>query len=792
MSDIKIGKNANVYVTWRTDTANVSDEEIEGVRSSFASKYGIKKEKIRVEIKNEAKNGGQASFNSENITNIHDIHYQQELFKVYIAEKGIKDCDFDEIIKIDTQVNSLIDYDKYEKGLKYRLNWIKWSNILSYGQDNFFDFTRLKGIVNIVGNPSNQSGKTTFADDIIHILLFGHTNRERASKNGEIFNRCLPDETVARIEGSITIGDCNYIISRTFTRPGRSKNAVRDAKQEVHFFRITDNGDRVELFDDCDNLEGSTTSETNKIITDTIGNEDDFNLIISANSKDLEDLISLKTTDRGRLLTRWVGLSPIEDKEEQAKKLWKSISSRRVSNYLNREELKNEIDEIKGAIRENNDKIEASNARISELNNSIQEKTNEIEVLLSSKRQIDDSVMKLDKATIEKGIKDTEESIGKEQKKLSEKLVELDEYKEEKTFNRDEYDNIVNEMTSLSETRGGLVKTYNTIKDEIDVLKKGEICPTCKRKLDNVDNSAAIEAKNAELEKVKQDGLAIKEKLTAYKTRFDELTKIDKYIQDKNKIQLSISAIKVNITNLESDLKDYKNSLAKLKECEDAIVANNKIDTRVNVIKANLDVDKKSLNNENNTISSLKAQNENNEKKIKENEANIKKIDEEVKVEKNWNTYLELVGKNGISKIVLRNTVPIINRKMNDLLEGVCNFKVEISVNEKDEVEFWMISNGIRGKLSSASGLERTAGALALRVVLGNMSNLSRPPFIVLDEIMGQIHEDNYDNFRELYERITKYYDFILHIAHANLDWNTQVVMVTKTDGISSVKLIET
>ena len=789
--DIKIGKNASVHIVWRTTVPNIPDEEIEQVKSMFANKYGIKKERIRVEVKNELENGIVTSFNSENITNIHDPKYHQELFKVYLNERGNNDYDFDEILKIDSQVNSHIDYDKYEKGLKYNLKWIRWSNLLSYGKDNFFDFTKLKGIVNVTGKPANQSGKTTFADDIIHILLFGATNKERASKNGELFNRMLPNETVASIEGCITIQGQDYIIERTFTRAAKSKSAVRDARQDVHFYRLAGNGEKIELVDEeSENLEGATTYETNKIIKETIGNEDDFNLIISANSKDLEDLISLKATDRGRMLTRWVGLSPIEDKESVAKEIWSSIKSKRLCNIVNREDLKADIELNKVSITENTGLISKSNETISSLNTSISNKEKDIETLLSSKRQINEAISRLNKVTIENRIKVlTGEGLKRDSEILSVEQ-KLSEYKEEKTLDEDEYDKILSGIEKLSEQRGELAVQYKNIRGHIDALKNGEYCPTCKRKYDNIDNSAAISEQEKELATITVKGKGISEELEFFKKRKELMSAERKYIEEKNKLMLSLSSLKVQKEQIKSELKSKQDDLSKLEECSESIKVNNEIDARVNVIKTNLSVDKRLLDEEKNKLAEYKNNIEVSKKKITEDEVNIKRIDEEVKAEKNWTTYLELVGKNGICKIVLRNTVPIINRKLNDILEGICDFKVEITVNEKDNVEFWLVRDGIYAKLSSASGMERTAAALALRVVLGNMSNLSRPPFIVLDEILGQVAEANYDNFRELYDRISKFYDFILHIAHANLDWNTQDILVVKENGISTVGLV--
>ena len=87
------------------------------------------------------------------------------------------------------------------------------------------------------------------------------------------------------------------------------------------------------------------------------------------------------------------------------------------------------------------------------------------------------------------------------------------------------------------------------------------------------------------------------------------------------------------------------------------------------------------------------------------------------------------------------------------------------------------------------SGLERTEAALALRVVLANMSNLSRPPFIVLDEILGSVAAENYEDMKKLYDKIALRYDFILHICHVDLDWYDKTVTVTKKSNISTISV---
>jgi hypothetical protein len=53
-----------------------------------------------------------------------------------------------------------------------------------------------------------------------------------------------------------------------------------------------------------------------------------------------------------------------------------------------------------------------------------------------------------------------------------------------------------------------------------------------------------------------------------------------------------------------------------------------------------------------------------------------------------------LVGKKSISKLVLRSVLPIINSEMERLLEDVCDFAVEIFIDDKNNVQFLIVKNG--------------------------------------------------------------------------------------------------
>ena len=151
-----------------------NEQKKESLRLKIAEKYGVPVKNVEINFKPLLvnKNGEKITLTSDVIKNIQDPKFQLELFKEYIDLKGIEDVDFEEIKTIDEQVNSFIDFDAYSKYKTYKFKYVKWDNYLSYGKGNYFDFTKLNGLVLLNGQPENQCGKTTFAIDLLRFALF--------------------------------------------------------------------------------------------------------------------------------------------------------------------------------------------------------------------------------------------------------------------------------------------------------------------------------------------------------------------------------------------------------------------------------------------------------------------------------------------------------------------------------------------------------------------------------------------------------------------------------------------
>ena len=759
-----ISKNSRITFHWKVSPYDYSKDKVNAILSKASKKYSIPKEHIRVipDFVLLDDKGSEISINKDIIQNIQDPSFQVKLFKDYLKLNNIDGYDFDLIKKIDEEINGKIDYQVYDKYRRYSIKWVRWDNFLSYGAGNYFDFSNLRDIVLLSGKPSNQSGKTTFGIDLIHFLLFGKT--DKAEVQSKIFNKHIPEAANVVVEGCLSIDGEDFIIKRTLTRPSLEKRTEKSkVVQKVEYYKIVGT-DKEELEEYIDNQQEENTAKTNKVIKEAIGRESDFDLIMSITETNLDSLISMKETERGRILSRWIGLLPIEEKEMLAREKFNSeIKPYLLSNKYNSETLKQE--NIAFDL-----KIKSITKAIKDLNNTNSKLDKEIEVLdknrtllIQSKQKVDENLLRIDITTLKARIERlTEDGLKKkaEIEKADARIKEIGNV----DFSVEKYDEAVNKLSSLKEKRGGSLAKHGNVKHNLEHLKNSEYCPVCKRKLDNVDNTEQIKETERELNNIIEEGKNISNEISKTEKLIESMKDNRSLYDEKSKLTMSKSAFEVSIAKLRADLIEARNILNEYNKNSEAIDTNNKLSIQI-------------TNNEEH-LRSKRTQKELNARDIVSKEAEIEtyktniedrvKIISDIKVEeklvKNWKIYLELVGKNGISKMVFRKTLPIINAKLSQLLSDVCDFDVEVGINVKNDVMFYLVKDGIESDLSSGSGFEKTAASLALRAVLAELSTIPRSGCLLMDEITGRVSQDNLENIHTLVDKILK--NYLTHLSN--------------------------
>lgn len=790
---VNLGSNSKIRIDWHTLSMDYSHQVEEEIIAKFRKKYGLSKDQIKVNpinyVANE--NGEKQTFNNDITYNIQHPEFQQKLFKDYIKEREIVDYDFDRILDIDKRINEKIDYSLYEPNKQYFIKWIKWDNFMSYGSGNKFDFTDLNGLVLLSSDPANQGGKTTFCLDLIRFLLFGKvTSRESDWTLSKVFNKYLPEVTDVVVEGCIVIDGVEYVIKRRVSRPQLSKRSEKSkVTHKVDYYRLV-NGEYIDLLDEeCENGQG--VKDTNKIIKDTIGNESDFDLMICVDSDNLKGLISLKDTERGKLISRWIGLIVLQKKDEIARKVYnEEISKTLMLSRYNKEELKNDIDVLEKNISSLNEENKVNKKKLNTTTKNIEKLRKERDTLLQNKKNIDENLLNVDVVTLETRKKNVIEEgqikraiFEDNKKKLSEIKVgefSLDEYnalkKEEQTLNND--------------VIKGRVEYENLVK-EIKTLKNSEYCPTCGAKLKNVDNTEKIKVKEEEKQTLIEVCTNKKQQREEILKKIALLEKNKEEIDKRDKLELIVAKNEVDINNLLNVFNDIVKTLKSIEENKQIIQQNNEIDIKIRNIDVSISTEMSIDDTLRTRIISNNLTIENNTKDIVKFKELIIKIEEEEKILKAWKLYLEMVGKNGITKLVVRTVLPQINIELKQLLSDVCDFDVEVAMDERNDVEFLIIHDGVKSNLSSGSGFEQTVASLALRTVLSKISTFSKPSFVVFDEILGGVAAENYEPVRHLYDKILKQYQCILFITHniAHKEWADRTITVRKKNNISSISL---
>lgn len=769
--DITTLENPYIQVIWEDSPENFTQERIKSVKQYFMKKYVSN----NINVITKAKTVDETQQTIDVAVNIMDKNYQKELIKSLLESKQ-QDQYYDQVMNIDLAVENRMLANEVEVTpfKRWYIKKIEFSNFLSYGEDQVIDFDKCNGITVVESDPPNFGGKTVLTVDLLLFLFFNTTTKTQKAE--EIFNR-FTDKNVVSVKGDIIIDGEEYIIARKIERK-KSKAGEWNVKTELDFFKKMADGQ-------LQNFTGEQRRETENFIKTSIGDMDDFLMTIVTTASNLEDLLEAKPTARGQVLSRFLGLEFLKKKEETGKEIFAEFSKGMMSNVYNTESLKQDNVNNKEEIIRLQDEIDDSEAKIEDVDKRLQKGQEYKDGLLKSKHtDLDQELIVLNPIKLQSDITDFESGSDRIKGQIKEiKIIEPKEY-----YHEDQHDEVKGEIKRVS---GELILAEKQVDDIKELIKKygdGIQCEHCGIKL---MEAALTKKKIAELKdwekKVKdlekeQAKLEKKEQsFTQLKKDFDEYER-NKLIKEKYEISLESNDLK---------LEQAKDKLKRYQEVQDKIKKNNEVDAQL--VKAGLRIDE--LINEKRGYERIQTTNANQiknlEGRIEKNNDIILKIAEEFEREKIYKIYVDVFGKNGISKIIMKTMMPLINSELQRLLQDSCFFNLEIRINDKNEVDFIMIDNGtgIEKPMTAGSGYEKTVGALAIRAVLAKVCSLPKPNISVYDETWGKVSNDNLEMVGDFFMKLKDYFEKIFVISHNPLisNWADNVVHITKTDNVSKV-----
>jgi DNA repair exonuclease SbcCD ATPase subunit len=475
------------------------------------------------------------------------------------------------------------------------------------------------------------------------------------------------------------------------------------------------------------------------------------------------------------------------------KDIYTEWSKKLVSNTYNITQLETD-DELCNA------SIVDSNAQIIKLGNDLEgfkAKLTELgekrdKVLLSKNKDVDQELINTNPTLLKREI----DELKVKQESSKTQLSGISVKEPSAYYSESDHEAKTKQITDQTISAAGIRSEITRNETLVHQLETGTICPTCGTPLKGVDHTNEIN-ETKELISTLKNTLSNNETIMAG-LKLEEAVFIglkkeyEGYEREKlrkEKLELEIERFQLEIDKNQKRLDIYDSNKNKLEE-------NQKIDREIVILKTQIDTATADINQTNIFIERHKSNIILMDNKLKTNADLIKKIKSEEELIGTFKIYMTIFGKNGISKIIMKNMIPLLNQELHRVLSDSAEFQIELNINDKNELEFLMIDNETRivKPLGSGSGYEKTVASLALRAVLTKVSSLPKPNIVVMDEIFGKVADENLELVGEFFKKIKNYFEHILVISHNPLirNWSDNLIMVKKDDNVSLIESVTT
>lgn len=292
---------------------------------------------------------------------INNVNTQNNYIRDYCTQKlQLTEADILKILSINNEMNKLIEYVDVSRGKIWKLLELRFSNMYTFGKDNYIDFRTKKGIIGIVA--PNYYGKSSIFD----VLLFALFDKcTKSSTNKDVLN---VNKKQFSCEVIISVNNVIYKIRKFSRKTNQTK--VKSLRIDFELYEKKDNT-FIKISDD------DNTIVAKNFLKSIVGEYDHFTFthMLLQDSKNFRDLNKGSRLD---YLERVYGIDIFCILEKQCKE-----SSKRIRHKHNL--LKEEI----------------NNINVEELKNNLNDHKRLLKLTLSDKKSLENTIL-----MIEKNIKD--------------------------------------------------------------------------------------------------------------------------------------------------------------------------------------------------------------------------------------------------------------------------------------------------------------------------------------------------------------------------------------------------
>jgi len=732
----------------------------------------------------------QAAANLSQITN---VEYQNKLISESLKAKypDIMDDDtLESVHNINKELNTDLSKDDTSRNIRWKPIKFEFSNMFSYGEDNVIDFTKLSDVYGLFA--SNASGKSSLMDALCFIAF---DKSAKAFKATHVMN-----SQKMSFHGKFTfeINDVQYVIERKGIRD--KKNNV---KVDVNFYKM----EKEEKI----SLNSEARRSTNEIIRDYIGEYDDFVLTSLALQGNQGSFIEMGQTERKELLSQFIGLNVFDKLAAKGSDRLKEITGaiktfNKENNQQKIETIKNDLNLLESKLIDATGQKEQLAINKQKLDDDIQ--ANQIKIVTLENVPTNVDALQKEKSGFAAKNDQAKQSIEKIDADTSEKKKEYADASAKLTTFATDLKEKYEKYNSLSRNKQRMEQEMDKLKTLVNEklkklahLDKHEYDPNCKFCCDNIFVKDAV-ATRGSLSKDKAEAKELSDALTAIKVEITNLESFVPQYEESVTLKERVNTLAAFLSKKELERSNLSNAVEKnnarsveiysqielYEKSKEVIESNKIIEATILTLRNEVVTITARLKNINAEYVDAYSRKVSLTDQLKNIETQLIEIEKYENDQAAYQYYLTSIGKDGVPYKIISDAIPRIEQEVNNILSQIVEFTINIETDGKN-VNVYIKYEDRKWPLELCSGMEKFVSALALRVALVNISNLPRPNFLVIDEGMSALDASNMAMVHSLFDYMKTHFDFIIVISHldAMRDMVDKQLEIKKENGFSKI-----
>ena len=656
------------------------------------------------------------------------------------------------------------------KGQRWTINTMAFDNTFSYGKNNFIDFEKLSGVVGLFGN--NRAGKSSIPGTITYTLF--NTSDRGNIKNQDIVNI---RKGSCKSEINLSIGSEDYIVKRETIKKTNRKGEV-SATTKLDLVNLSNK-------ENCLDETEEQRRETEKVLRKIIGTSEDFFYTSFASQGEMNLFIKEKSSARKSVLSKFLNLEIYEEIYKNSREdfivLKNKLKNKKEKNWsdientlqLKIKEDKTKKEKILNELQDLRNKEVELKIQIRDVEKDVKQHSSGY-TLEKAKKSLQYNIDLLDKS--KQDLNSLQEKVLENNNKLQAIKNFKNNYPIEDLENdKSKLDNLVLKLNDTTTQKRNITNELSRMNNELKILDQvpcEDMFPTCKfikkaheakNNLPNIkDNIKEIEGViyevNNIVNKLKSQEIPVKIK------KYNEVLKKEyKLNVDNDNFSSKIKSLNVDIDKIKEEKQKFTELSLELES-----FTNDDKGLLLKKIKSDLNLVNDLIFEKDRELSTINRNSFEYERQILENEKDKKEFDDLVSNWKIFDMFSNAVSKKGLPTMLIRSSLPKINKEIKNILSGVVSFDIKLEDEKGNNLNVYIDYGDSKRIIECASGMEKMLASIAIRVALINISNLPKSDMFIIDEGFGALDDSNIEACGRLLKSLKKYFKTILIISHVD------------------------